>query len=548
MLNGQGLVSLRPVSAVVLGAFALVAGALQIVATTALGRARSDAIVRAAAEGATLYLLGALATAVGLLVVWLLRRRPPIAAVVLVVWQAAVFWPLSKRATWLGLAYHGEYILHHFLALVCAATCITVLASWRRRNELGPARLVPVTLGLLGAGTLAFLHVASQPSVQMRASSTLHETATAALLLSVLAGLAIGWRTIRPPAMRIVAVLLLTPLLLRIGLAFPEGLTGAAVPMGGRTALMTAVVLAATGVFVAFRPRLPTALRIAAVSLSAIATALLYVAYRRGFGELEDDVGGLAQSLFGFPLPYPNYVSDPKLFASMVGLFFIFAVVTAGLLSSTERPRGIAFGLLCVTGLGLTNPQLALMAGAGLLLFLDIGIEQGTHGNPQDEGESTSALPPSTPVEDILLAAAERLDLPDPVTLADAPRAIVALRGEVATATIDVRARRLRSEMWAIDLQIGMIGRGRPDAELVPDSSQDGTRPAHELGRTHRIRGSARALEQLGDPVLDAMMPFPRARARFWEAGITIALGDDLEQLDAARLARLIARMARSLR
>jgi hypothetical protein len=522
-----------------LGAFALVAGALQIVATAALGRARSDAIARAAAEGATLYLVGALASGLGLLVVWLLRRRPLVAAVTFLLWQGAVFWPLRARGSRLGLAYHGEYILHHFVALLSAAVCMAVLSHWIRRIELGRARFGSVVLGGLGSIVLLFSHVVSQPSLLLRLPESLHQAATAALLSAVIVALVVFWRRMQPPTMRMITALLLVPLMLRVGLAFPGGLAGAPVPMWGRSAVMTAIVIAATVTFVSFRPRMAMGLRIAVMALSALATAFLYVLYRRGFGELEDDVGGLAQSLFGFPLPYPNYVSDLKIFASMVGLFFIFNVVYGGLLASAERHRGVAFGLLCVAGLGLTNAQLALMVGAALLLLLDTSL--------RDDHEPPAMLLPPTPVDEILLATAERLGLPQPVTLADAPRTVVAMRGEVSSTSIDVRARRSSKHGWAVELRVGVIGRGRPSAELVPDDSQNGARPAHELGRTHRIEGSARALEQIGDPVLDAIIPFPRSRARFWEAGTSIALGDDLEQLEPGRLARLIVRLARSL-
>jgi hypothetical protein len=540
MLHGDGLVSFRPASAVAFGAFALVAGVLQILATAALGRARVDAVARAAADGAGLYLLGAVATAIGLLAVWLLRRRPLVAVITFLVWQLAVYWPLLRRTSMLGLSYHGEYILHHFAALISAAACVTVLRSWSRRAELGRARWIPVVIGVSASMALVVLHVISQPSIVLRAPPAVQQVSTAALFVSAIAGLAICWRNLRPN-MRLVVGLLLVPLLLRVALAFPDGLTGAPVPMWGRWLVMTSIVIAATGTFIAFRPRVTPPLRITLVVVSALVTAILYILYRRGFGELEDDVGGLAQSLFGFPLPYPNYVSDAQIFICMVAIFFILNVVYTSLVSSHDRHRGVALGLLGVTGLGLTNAQLGLMAGAGLLLLID------TSTDDEDETQST-AVPPPAPVDEILLATAERLGLPQPVALADAPKTVVALRGEVSSMQVDIRARRVGRDAWELDVRIGVLGRGRPRVELVPDAGQAGQRPAHEIGATHRIRGSARELEQLGDVVLDAMMPFPRARARFWEAGTSIALGDDLEQLEPGRLARLVVRVARSLR
>jgi hypothetical protein len=533
-------VSLRPASAVGLGAFALVAGVLQILATTMLGRARVDAIARVAADGAGLYLLGALATAIGLLAVWWLRRRPLVAAATFLVWQGAVYWPLMRRTSLLGLAYHGEYVLHHFIALVSAFACSAVLLGWWRRADLGRGRIIAVSLGLLATSVLVALHLVSQPSIPLRAPQELRHVATASLYAAAIVGLAVCWKTMQPN-LRIIAPLLFVPLLLRVGLAFPDGLIGAPVPMGARSIVMGSIVVAATAAFVLFRPRITMPLRVLVVVSSALVTAILYILYRRGFGELEDDVGGLAQSLFGFPLPYPNYVSDTRIFLCMLGLFFMLHVVYASLVSTHDRHRGVALGLLWVAGLGLTNPQLGLMVGAGLLLLIDTSIV--------DEREFVvTTTAPSTPVDEILLATAERLGLPPPVALADAPKTVVALRGEVSSTHVDIRARLVGADAWAIDVRIGVIGRGRPQVELVPDPGQAGHRPAHELGRTHRIRGSARELERVGDPVLDTMMPFPRCRARFWEAGTAIALGEDLDQLEPGRLARLVVRTARALR
>ena len=58
--------------------------------------------------------------------------------------------------------------------------------------------------------------------------------------------------------------------------------------------------------------------------------------------ELEDGIGGLAQSLFGFTLPYPTYVPGWKIIVVTVALFFVFATVYGGLMSWNERVRGLA--------------------------------------------------------------------------------------------------------------------------------------------------------------------------------------------------------------
>ena len=121
----------------ILPAMAAVAGLLQLIAGVALGLASPEALHRAAREGPRATILVVLALAGCGLLAWLLRQRPAAAAGLglagpllagLVVWKGG----LSK----LGLAYHGEFILHHFLALVCAALCLAIgsdlrtLAAW----------------------------------------------------------------------------------------------------------------------------------------------------------------------------------------------------------------------------------------------------------------------------------------------------------------------------------------------------------------------------------------------------------------------------------
>ncbi|MCA9708921.1 MAG: hypothetical protein KDK70_23955, partial [Myxococcales bacterium] len=148
-----------------LAAVALIAGILQVMATVLLGLASLDELRAAAAEGAQQYLLGTLAAVLGVIVVWFLRRRPLWAAGLLLVWQAAVFWPLHTRTSLLGLAFHGEYVLHHFTGLLAAATCVAIGMHWIRRADLGPGRVVPGLLAVAGALTLLLAHLLEQPNL-----------------------------------------------------------------------------------------------------------------------------------------------------------------------------------------------------------------------------------------------------------------------------------------------------------------------------------------------------------------------------------------------
>ena len=89
------------------------------------------------------------------------------------------------------------------------------------------------------------------------------------------------------------------------------------------------------------------------------------------------------------------------------------------------------------------------------------------------------------------------------------------------------------------ELKVGVIGTEPPRFSLIPATGQSGQRPAHRIARSHRIEGEGRALEELGDPMLDALDSFPLAKLRVWPAGALVDLGpsphharvDDLEAL-----------------
>jgi hypothetical protein len=299
---------------------------------------------------------------------------------------------------------------------------------------------------------------------------------------------------------------------------------------------MAAVVIAATVTFLGFRPALPLAVRILVITLSGLATAVIYLIYRQGFGELEDGIGGLAQSLFGFSLPYPSYVPVWKVGMVMLALFFIFTTIYSGLMSLDDRERGLGLGLLAVTGLGLSNPQLVLMAAAGHLLLIDT-LTREAQSRPQSD--------PDLPIEAIFGAVAQQFGLPPPVVLENRWGAVVAVRGDVEGTTLDLRARPRRHGGWDLTLRSGMMGRGRADVELLPDASQGGIRPPHAISRTHRVRGSVRALEDRGDAPLDALAPFHEARIRFWSAGVEVEFGRHLTALEPDGLSMLVRALSR---
>jgi len=519
-----------------LAAVTLLAGVLQVMATVMLGLASLEELHAAEAEGAQQYLLGTLATVLGVIVVWFLRKRPLVAVILLLVWQGAVFWPLRARTSLLGLAFHGEYILHHFTGLLAAATCVAIGMGWIRRDDLGPARLVPG--GLAVGGTLALLvtHVLEQPSMGAHDLPWLERGGAAALLLAWGTALATMWGRLGPSRLRLVAAVLLLPFVVRVALAWPEGLAGASVADTGRPVLMLAMVAAALVAFLAFHPSVNPSVRGLVMVFSGLATVLLYYFYRHGFGELEAGLGGLAQSMFAFSLPYPSYVPAWQVWVVMLGLFAMFSAAYAGLVSPGQRTRGLALALLVVTGLGLSTPPLVLMTGAAALLWID-SLTAGGMGTAERR-------PAPRPMEEILEGLAEQLGLPGVVVLEDKGRSLLAVRGEVGDTPLDLRARPSGSDSWAVTLTVGLLGRGRPPLGLVPEPGDEGHRPAHLLARTHRVRGQVRQLELLDDGFFDAVLPFPQARLDLWDAGTRVRLGSDLSALDTGSLTTLVRQLA----
>lgn len=514
--------------------FALVAAAFQVLATLLLGLAPLEAIQRAADEGSRLYLIGALGTTVATGVLWGLRKRPLVASIAFLTLELSLLIGLITKTTRLGLAYHGEFILHHFITFLCAAACVSLGWAWSRNEELGARRWLAGAPAILGGLGLFTIHVLEQPGLGIRIPTAALQTAMGLALTAPAVALAGTWtqHDDRQPMARILAIAVMVPLLLRVAVGLPASLTGSPIPDAARTAVMASVVAASAVAFWAFRPQMPRPVRFVVIALSAFVTALLYMVYVHplGFGKLEDGVGGIAQSLFGFSLPYPTFVASWRVVMVCVAVFFILSVVYGGLLSWDERLRGLALGLFAVTGIGVSNPQLALMASAALLLVVHTLLRSSS-------GSGADASASDVPIEDILRDAADLLDLPAPVTLEGTA---VSVRGDLGGAALDLRARPRRGGGWQVSFQVGVIGRGRPVLELTPSSRSGGPRPAHELALTHRAVGDIRRLEDVDDAQLDALQPFTGAKARYWDAGVEVDLGADLADLDAPRLAALL--------
>jgi hypothetical protein len=513
---------------------ALVGGLLQILASIHLGLSRLDALTQAAQEGPAIYLLAVVGAGVGLAALFFLRSRPLVAAVAFLLWQLAVLWPLAKRMSTLGLSLHGEFVLHHFVGLVATLACVVLAAALANREPLGRVRWIAVVAIAAGAAAALTAHVLDTLHMVPRASAMLHGAGTFALVGAALSWLLLDVRAHGSTPSRWAALALLLPLFVRLAAAGTiAAQTGvftleAQIPGDWRGWTTGLTIVCAFALPVLMRPRPARPVAIAITISSALTIATLYLVYRRDFGDVEDGLGGLVQSLVGYVPPYPPYVPTWVLVVAMLGAFSALHTAAAAMASAGERERGTALALVLVAGIGLSSPQLAVMTGAGLLAFVAAGA--------RDEPASAPPVPLSALLETVAGPLGLSLAI---VPGASAGAELGALRGAIDGVAVDVRA---QSGAGAAKLRVrvGLQGRGRPVVALEPSTGDGGTRPAHEIGRTHRLQGDARELERWGDGLLDALFGLPSVRARLWGTGAEIDFGGDLAAVDAVRLERIV--------
>ncbi len=519
----------RPLAAT-LCTCALIGGLLQILASVVLGVARLDALTIASQEGPIIYVIAAAAAMLGVVVLWVLRRRPLVAALSFVVWQAGILWPLSRRMSTYGLALHGELILHHFVAMVSGLACATVawgLVHTPRARRRGWGVALPVVLAVL-AGFVGHVAALRGATGLAKAAHALNSTA-ALVALAVFLVLEL-YRAPRSTS-RWAALALITPLFVRVATVGPLALAYAPVPIGWRGPFVALLVASAIALTVLLRPRPPRGIAIIMTTLSALTTATVYLVYRSKFGDVEDGLGGLVQSLLGFAPPYPEYLSNPTIVAVMIGIFLAMQTAGGAMTSEDARDRGIGLSLVLVAGVGWSNPQLVLMSTAGALLFLS-DLDPLPVATP----------PPRQPIAEILAELAEQLSLRRAeVGAARGGATLHALRGEIEGVAVDVRAH-LGGERPRISAKVGLVARARPEVGLQPGTHGDV--PEHPIARTHRVFGAARKLEHHGDALLDACLPFPTIRLGLWPAGAELDLGSDLSGLDSDVLERLLVTLA----
>lgn len=555
-----------------IAAVALVAGLLQVLASVLLGLAKLDRFVAAANESVTIYLVVAALIGAASLSIWMVRDRPPILVTLLLLWPLGLWFGMRGRISVLGLAYHGEFVLHHFAALLCLVLAIAVPIGWIRDRQLGPARFVPAALAIPGALLLAGAHLGRIPiGPEILAARGLSTSGAALLLLAWPCAAGLFWKQLGPAQRRPLVLVLLLPIALRIGLAGPHALSGELVTGAGITAIGAAIVVTSIATLVILRPRIEPWVLAAVGLICLIGCALFYGLYEHYFGRLEDGLGGLLQSLFGFVVPYPPYVDNIRSAALMMGLFFMFVTVYAALVSAEDRVRGIALGLMAIAGLGLSSPHLVLMLGVGALLVIE-GLLPGApyrelepefdlsrfeaeiDADLQEVGRASTSVAVQACVESL----AERLGLDPPTCVETGSRAqTIGLRGDLDGTPIDLRARinlhardtgLIDPSATRIEIIVGLPGLGEPIFELIPDVGQRGQRPAHLIARSHRVHGELRALEAFGDAPLDALSSFPTAYLRAWDGGVDVELGRELHGLRVDNLEALVRGLARAVR
>ena len=519
----------RPVAVHLVAIAVAVAGLLQLIASVALGLAAPHALHRAAREGPRVYILATLLLAACILVAWLLRRRRLAAAAL-----GAAGPLLAALTLWvggisrLGLAYHGEFILHHFLTLLCAALIAAIPLQWRRDPGLGPRRWWPVAPAVLGALLLLVEHLLSPPQAEL--TGLFGQVGTAMSLATWPIALVALWPALGPRRLRAWLLASALPAAVRVALGGASALAGVPLGLAAAAPIMGAVVVASLAGLLLLRPQLDRVLQGFATLGAGMMTLGLYRVYLQRFGDLEGDLGGLVRSLFGFDLPYPGYVPLWKLGGAMLGIFVLLATLSGALISARDHVRGLGLTIMVTAGLGLTDPQLVLMITAGYLVLLD-----ATAGAPPDEPAFTArAEPPPAPLDATLVALAGRLGLPPPVALEQADGRVLSLRGELEHTHLQLRAREGRRG-WQVELTLGVPGRDRADVELIPGAGG------------HRVRGDVRRLERLPEPLLAALAEYPGHYTRLWVGGVQLEFGRQLAGLDPDRLARLITQLIRVL-
>ena len=524
--------NLRPSATIQLVTVAVIVGVAQVVASVVLSLAKPEALALAAAEGPIIYVLGISGVAAAWLVAWLLRLRLVLALALGVVGTVVIIAASVSSGSTLGLIYFGELLIHHFLALLAVAICVRVARNIFVDPELGGLRRLPLLLVGLGGALLLAQHVLSLAAFGLQGLELefVWRLGSASSLLAI----AVTWVLLWPlysGSDRLLSVCLLAPLAVRIAIGGAAGLSGAVPGVSAAMPMMIAITTAGIAAFLLLGKRVDVFARVLSLLAGGLVSYRLDGVYQGpNFQFYEERLGGLVRSIVGFELPYPSFVAGWKIATATVAIFTFTAAITAALLDRSQRARAWVLALVVVAGWGLTTPQLLLMQVAGSLVLLAC-LREG----PVVAVQPVRCPPPEEP-ERVFAELAERLSLPAPVVIEEPVETLLALRGEHRQSALDLRARTADHLHWVVVLACGVLGRGRPDAEVLPDRGG------------HRLRGDLRRVGGEESGILAALSAFPTATARFWGAGCEVELGDDLTRLRAASLEALIRAIGRQIR
>ncbi len=520
-----------------LAAILLIAGVVQLFAVARLGRWNEAVLTRAALEGPGIYIATILVAVVAIAVnrrLWFHPRRTrEIAAATTAVLIAGFVWWLSSRVSWSGFVYHGEYILHHFLAVCSAVVAWSLARVWQRQRDLGRLRYLPFAAAAVGIVLLLGAHLASVPRLALELPTWLADVGVGAFISAPLLALAAlpklgGW------SRRLVALLVFTPLIARVLLTGTGALHGALVPDDLVVYLLASFGVCACSLWFLPGSTPPRGTRVYLWVLAAGATYFLYSMYTQKYGFVEADLASLGHSILGFDLVYPGYVPTWLMLTCSLGLTALLAGQWEALFVAERRTQGLALGLLTVAGLGLSSPQVALMSGLGGLLLV--------HSLQQHASAPARAIKTATevPIPAIFDDIASKLKLPDVVSLAQPTYTLLSLRGEISGTAVRMQARTRDEVTWSVELEVGVIGRGEPHCELRP--GRRGREHAIDgLTETHRVFGNARELERLSPTLFDHLAACPDAAFSVWPGGFRIVFGNQLGELTSKRARALIS-------